>query len=190
MQAGDRLEDSLERSRADDRDAPPGRSQRDELVRQVRHQDGDRVAVGRDAEIRRDEWLGESEPAAGDQALAQRDVVRRPDDPVRGRRGPLEDEPLVAALERGQRRAGPAVVRERRLGDAGQPVRRRASCAQRQRVRPSAALSRAPGRRRRRPVRRRGRRRANRGSCGSARRPAARSPTRSPRRGSRRPGCR
>ncbi len=39
--------------------------------------------VGRDAEIWRHERFGEMELAARDQAFAQGDVVRRPDDPVR-----------------------------------------------------------------------------------------------------------
>ena len=61
-------------------------------------------------------------PGAGDETLAQADVARRAHDPVRLGRGPLEDEPRVAAIERGQRRPRPAVVGERDLRDVGQPV--------------------------------------------------------------------
>ena len=58
-------------------------------------------------------------PAAGDQAFAEGDVVRRADDPVHGRGRPLDDEPLVAASDGGQRCARPAVVREGLLGQPG-----------------------------------------------------------------------
>ena len=121
MQAGDRLDDVVERRRADDRVLArpvPG----DELVGQVGHQHRDRRAVAPGAQVGRDERLREAQPGPGDEPLAQADVARRTHDPVRLGRGPLEDEPRVTAIERGQRRTRPAVVRERDFGDAGQPV--------------------------------------------------------------------
>ena len=60
MQAGDRLDDVVERRRTDDRIVArslPG----DELVRQVGHQHRDRRAVAPGAQVGRDERLGQAQ---------------------------------------------------------------------------------------------------------------------------------
>ncbi len=181
----DRLEDAVEHSGRHD-GVLPGSLPRDELVGEVRHQDRDPVAVGRDADVRRHERFDESELAARDQAFAQGEVIRRPGDPVDRPGGSFQDEPLVVAPQGRQGGTGPTVVGERRLGDPGQAGRFE-ELADRAR---GSSPSRAPGRRLRRPGRRRGRRRASPDSCGSGRRPAARSSRRSPRRGPRLRRCR
>ena len=185
MQPGDPVDDPVEGRLRHDR-IVPRTFPRDELHRQVGHQDGDGLTVRRRAEVGRHERLDEMELAAREHRLANRDIVRCPHDPVRRRGGSLEDEPSPSPLEDGQRRARPAVIRERCLRDAGQPMPLEQL---RQGVR-RRAFSMGPGRHRLRRDRRRGRRRANRGNFESAPRPAARSRTRSLRRGPRRPGCR
>ena len=116
----------------------PGRSQAmSSLVRSgIEHRDRRAVAAG--AQVRRHERLREAQPRSGDEPLAQADVARRTHDPVRLGRRPLEDEPRVTAIQRGQRRARPAVVRERDFGDAGQPVPFEELSERPRRLRPSA----------------------------------------------------
>ena len=121
MEPGRGLEDPVELLVSEPR-RMAGTVPGDELGRQVGHQDRGRVAVLGGSQVRRPERLDETEPARGDEALAERVVARVASDPV-GRPGrALEDEPLVVALEAGERRARPAVVRERALGQAVEEV--------------------------------------------------------------------
>ena len=94
----------------------------DELGRQVRHQDRDALAIRGRPEVGSHERFDEVQAAVGHEPFAQRDVVRRPDDPVHRRRRPLEDEAIPSTLQDGQGRARPAVVGEWRFGDPGEPV--------------------------------------------------------------------
>ena len=123
VEPGGRIQDPIECCDRDPRlvlRSFPG----DELGRQVRHQDRDALAIRSRPEIGGDERFDEVQAAVGDEPFAQRDVVRRPDDPVHRRRRSLEDEALPSTLQDGQGRAGPAVVGKRRLGDPGEPVGR------------------------------------------------------------------
>ena len=119
VEPGDGIEDALERRERDDR-ILPGRSQ----AMSSRDRSGMRIATpspsDADAEVRRDERLGQAHPAAGDQPFAKRDVVRRPDDPVDRRGRPLDDEPLVAAL--GWRSASRPTSRRSGTSSSGIPA--------------------------------------------------------------------
>src|SRR5213078_365902 len=116
MEPRDGIENNAERGVID------GRLPVDQVTREVGHEDGDRLSSGADAEVWCDEWLDQSHLVAGDDRFAKRDVARGADDPVETRRGALEDEPPIATVESGQRRTGPAVIRERHLGDADEAV--------------------------------------------------------------------
>ena len=93
----------------------------DQLARQIGHQDRDRVAVRTGPEIGRDQRLDEPHLATRHDSFAKGDIARGADDPVPRCRGPLQDEPFVAAGDRRQARAGPTVIGEVLLGQPAEP---------------------------------------------------------------------
>ena len=117
---GEAVEDAVERLRRD-RGVPV-----EEDVGEVRHQDSDLVrrCLPPSPEIAGADSRGQLRTVGGEPCFTQQGaIVRRPGDPVAGRRIPLEDEGLaVPAPEAGQRCARPAVVRKRHLDSCAQAV--------------------------------------------------------------------
>ena len=96
-------------------------------VRQVGHEDRRIVAVGSRSEIRAGQRGSDAVgtrrgEGGGEPRFAQCVVVGGPGDPVASRRGPLEDEPPSPRSISAERGAGPAVGRERLLGQAVEAV--------------------------------------------------------------------